>query len=337
MRAEGLTPPDEQLFVPSPVHVGRRDVLLSGAALLGGALLACGVIGCGNAPVSAFNGTTQTPAGHNNANRLTTPELDISPDHPWTVDFSTMRDGPVPEQLFGFDIGTGPNGDGWGNGEEEYYTNSQTNARIENKALVIRARRQRFGGANYTSARLNTQGRFDFAYGRLELDMKMPAGAGTWGAVWLWPSGKKYSPQDAGVTSEQADEYELNGELDIAELWGRWPGSVQTSVHTYEQLKNNQNGGDKNVQVPDAATGYHRFGIIKEKDFVAFTYNGNTYFEQRRPAGSNPKNWPFDQLYHLIVNLAIGDGDGPIDEKTAQQWEISIRRITYTPLDMQGS
>src|SRR5688572_24931137 len=54
-----------------------------------------------------------------------------------------------------YDIGRGNNG--WGNGELQYYR--QENASIQNNALVITARREAFGGANYTSARLKTQGR----------------------------------------------------------------------------------------------------------------------------------------------------------------------------------
>ncbi|PTT91700.1 glycoside hydrolase family 16, partial [Pelomonas sp. HMWF004] len=49
-----------------------------------------------------------------------------------------------------FETGAG----GWGNNELQYYR--RENATIENNALVITAKRENFGGAAYTSARMKT-------------------------------------------------------------------------------------------------------------------------------------------------------------------------------------
>ena len=78
---------------------------------------------------------------------------------------------------------TGRGAGGWGNNELEYYR--QENATIENNALCITAKKESFGGANYTSVRMKTQGRKSWKYGKMEARIKMPAFQGAWPAFWM--------------------------------------------------------------------------------------------------------------------------------------------------------
>ncbi len=77
------------------------------------------------------------------------------------------------------------NKNGWGHNESEYYTNRLQNARVEGGSLVIEARQESFGGKNYTSARLKTQGEFSQKYGKIEGRMKIPGTQGIWPAFWM--------------------------------------------------------------------------------------------------------------------------------------------------------
>ena len=68
---------------------------------------------------------------------------------------------------------------GWGNAELQAYTAERANCEIvedaqalNGRALVIRALRTPAGG--YTSARLNTQGKFSITHGRVEARLKLP-------------------------------------------------------------------------------------------------------------------------------------------------------------------
>jgi beta-glucanase (GH16 family) len=77
-----------------------------------------------------------------------------------------------------FDIG----GNGWGNNELQYYR--RENAFIENGFLIIAAKRENFGGKDYTSARLKTHGRKSWRYGRIEARIRVPLLLGARPSFW---------------------------------------------------------------------------------------------------------------------------------------------------------
>src|SRR6266702_3419735 len=78
-------------------------------------------------------------------------------------------DGPtINNKVWTYDVG----GSGMGNQELENYTDRPDNSYIENGNLVICAKRENFGGNQFTSARLKTQGRFSFKYGTIEARIK---------------------------------------------------------------------------------------------------------------------------------------------------------------------
>jgi len=102
----------------------------------------------------------------------------------WKLVWSDEFDGPaINSANWSFEIGTGNSG--WGNNELQYYTNRSENARIENGKLLIAALKESYGGRSYTSARLKTQGKKFFKYGRIEALIKIPMGSGSWPAFWM--------------------------------------------------------------------------------------------------------------------------------------------------------
>ena len=82
-----------------------------------------------------------------------------------------------------FEIGTGVSG--WGNNEWEYYTDRSENAYVKDGVLHIRANKESYEGANYTSARMITKGKFSFTYGTVEARIALPTGKGIWPAFWM--------------------------------------------------------------------------------------------------------------------------------------------------------
>ncbi|OYX84354.1 MAG: laminarinase [Flavobacteriales bacterium 32-34-25] len=106
-----------------------------------------------------------------------------SPDPDYTVlkfsdEFNT--DGAPDATKWTYDLGTGT--DGWGNNEAQSYTNASDNVIVAGGSLKITAKKV---GSSYTSARLKTEGKFDFTYGKVEVRAKLPVGGGTWPAIWM--------------------------------------------------------------------------------------------------------------------------------------------------------
>ena len=127
------------------------------------------------------------------ATLLTAPASGVAQAAPGALTWSDEFNGPAGSAPDGskwkFDIGGG----GWGNNEQQYYTNSTRNAAHDgNGNMVITARRENpanyqchYGTCQYTSARLLTADRFTQTYGRYEARIKIPRGQGIWPAFWM--------------------------------------------------------------------------------------------------------------------------------------------------------
>jgi beta-glucanase (GH16 family) len=194
---------------------------------------------------------------------------------------------------WGYDIG----GSGWGNNELQYYTDVINNAKVENGILTITARKETMANRNYTSARLVTKNKGDFLYGRLEIKAKLPAGRGTWPAIWMLPTEWAYG------------DWPRSGEIDIMEHVGYDPNNVLFSIHT--QAYNHSIGTQKSggQLIPTAIADYHKYRV----DWTPYAVRG--YFDDQLVftfvnEGKGYASWPFDKKFHLLINLAVGGNWG---------------------------
>lgn len=219
-----------------------------------------------------------------------------------------------------YDSGNGcPSNCGWGNNELQYYTpHRKENARIENGILIIEARKEEFKNSKYTSARLISKNKGDWKYGRVEVRAKLPAGRGMWPAIWMLPTHWKYGgwPQ--------------SGEIDIMENVGYWPDSALSSVHTgaYNHGINTQK--TKGVNRNDLSTAFHVYGMEWTPDSISFYIDGLLYHVFKNEGTGSPA-WPFDQDFHLLLNIAVGGNWGGkygVDDKIfPQRMEVDYIRV----------
>ena len=187
---------------------------------------------------------------------------------------------------------------GWGNNEWQYYTwNRKENARVEGGYLVIEARKEAFGDAQYTSARLVTRQKGDWKYGRIEVRAQLPGGLGLWPAIWMLPTEKKY-----GI-------WPKSGEIDIAETVGYTPDSVYQTVHTGSF--NGMLGTQKVSLVPvkKLYTDFHNYSIEWGPESIRFMIDGVSQ-QVFNNSHQSKDEWPFDQLFHLVLNVAVGGDFG---------------------------
>ena len=195
-------------------------------------------------------------------------------------------------------------GHGWGNNELQFYTDSDSNSYVENGNLVLKAQvvPQGIGSSKglryYSSARLRTYGKGDWKYGRIEVKAKVASGQGIWPAIWMLPTDWLFGG------------WPSSGEIDIMEHVGYDLGVVHGSVHTeaYNHKINTQRSSARKIANVD--TEFHVYSIIWDKDKISFFIDDVQYFLFENDQQGNYKTWPFDQRFHLLINIAVG-GDWP--------------------------
>ena len=208
---------------------------------------------------------------------------------------------------------------GWGNNELQYYSRaSLQNARVEDGILIIEAIADPSHLKGYTSARLVTRKKASWQYGYIEVKAKLPQGRGTWPAIWMLPETSSYGG------------WPKSGEIDIMEHVGFDPGVVHATVHT--EAFNHSLGTQKGAQkrVPDFSTKFHTYAIDWKADRIDFYIDGEAYFSFENKDG-DPKEWPFDQPFYLVLNIAVGGNWGGAEGVDKSIWpqrmEIDYVRV----------
>jgi beta-glucanase (GH16 family) len=236
----------------------------------------------------------------------------------WQLVWSDEFNAPdIDMSKWSYDVGTGDWG--WGNGEAQYYTNNSNNSFIEDGKLIIKAMLQNYGGANYTSARMVTRNHGDWTYGKFVVRAKIPAGTGTWPAIWMLPTDYVYGG------------WPYSGEIDIMEAVGFDHGTIHANAHceTYNWWNGIPPiGGD--LFVNDFHTEFHDY-IIEWDEHSIKWYVDNTQYYIYSNNNQGTATWPFNQDFHLILNIAIGGtwgGQQGIDDSIFPvQMEVEYVRV----------
>jgi beta-glucanase (GH16 family) len=243
----------------------------------------------------------------------------------WTLlwgDEFTQADGSSPDSTkWTQDIGGG----GWGNNELEYYTSRTNNVRVENGQLVIEARQESYMGSSYTSARLKTQGKASWAYGRIEARIKVPSGQGIWPAFWTLGT---------NITSVS---WPNCGEIDILENIGREPTLVHGTAHGPGYSGGSGIGGS--CPLPGGAAyadDFHVYAVEWTTNQIKWFMDGQQYFSINPASLPNGTTWVFTQPQFLLLNVAVGGNwPGNPDGTTTfpQRMTVDYVRV-YAPTNL---
>lgn len=211
----------------------------------------------------------------------------------WTLVFSDefSGNGALDPGKWGYEIGY------IRNHEAQYYTSRPENVRVEAGNLVVEGRKEAHQGHAYTSASINTLGRFEFLYGRVEVRAKLPTGNGAWPAIWM-----------LGTNRTQVG-WPACGEIDIMENVGFDPLAIHGSVHT--AVYNHTTGTQKTAVVTVAKPweDFHVYAMEWYPDRIDIFVDGQKYFTFGNE-GAGSSTWPFDKPQYLLINLAIGGSWG---------------------------
>jgi licheninase len=276
--------------------------------LSAGSVLLTVVVHCGSAPTSPAAQSGAGPgAGGAGAWQVV-----------WADEFD--GDGAPDPSKWAYEVG----GSGWGNNELQFYTDARAeNARVERGVLIVEARRERWQGRDYTSARLTS--RAGWTYGRIEARARLPRGRGTWPAIWLLPVRGSYG------TGGWPD----NGEVDIMEHVGFDPGVIHASVHTraYNHVDRTQRSAQ--TTVPDAQDAFHVYAVEWSREEIRAYVDDRQYFAFKNERAGNPqadwRQWPFDRDFRILLNVAVGGNwggqQGVDDTIWPQRLEVDYVRV----------
>jgi beta-glucanase (GH16 family) len=198
---------------------------------------------------------------------------------------------------------------GWVNNELQRYTNRTENVRIEDGLLVIEGRRDNYMGSEYSSGRIHSQGKGDILNGRVEVRAKLPAGRGTWPAIWMMPT--DYTGYGSGWPD--------SGEIDIMEHVGYDEGQVHATTHNqaYYWVNGLQRKGS--VRMADVTQEFHVYAVEWDQEKMNFFIDDVYYFTYINDH-RGWQSWPFDKPFYVILNLAIGGNWGGAEGVDAGIW-----------------
>ena len=166
--------------------------------------------------------------------------------------------------------------------------------------MVIRAihHDKAHGHNQYSSARLNTAGKFSFKYGKIVARMKLPFGRGIWPAFWML--GKNID-ENGGDTP-----WPFCGEIDILELYGTEDnGVVEANLHYADHKGKHKQMGAKPYKLKEGAFAdkFHIFELEWNEKEITWLVDGASYVSLDISAKEFSE---FHQEFFLLINIAVG-------------------------------
>jgi len=216
-----------------------------------------------------------------------------------------------------FDYSGAPADESWSyeighirNRELQYYTDSPQNVVVRDGVCTISARLE--SEDSITSASINTRGKKEFLYGRIEVSARIPSALGTWPAIWMLGTNTK----DVG--------WPACGEIDIMEHVGFDPDLIHANIHTRSYNHNIGTNKGNQIQVEDPHADFHLYSVEWYKDHMDFFFDDSLYFTFHNDLTGNADTWPFNQPHYLLLNLAYGGSWGG-----EQGVDTSMLPLTY--------
>lgn len=230
---------------------------------------------------------------------------------------------------------------GGGNNEDQCYVTEAKNSFTEDGVLHIVAIKDQPSGPEgggsgsdaivskgHSSARLRTINQGDFTYGRIEARLKLPFGQGIWPAFWMLPTDEVYGAWAA------------SGEIDIMEAVNLNPDNeVHGTLHFGGVWPDNTSKGTSTTLASPAWEDFHVYAVEWEEGEIRWFVDDKHYATQTEwNSPSAPYPAPFNQRFHIVLNLAVGGNwPGPPDDTTTfpQTYFVDYVRVFSCSLDAE--
>ncbi len=236
----------------------------------------------------------------------------------WEDNFNTLN-----SSIWNADVGNGCEIGlcGWGNAELEYYR--EENLSIEsvpgesgNNALVMEAKRESFGGFEFTSGKVTSEGNLSVHYGMIEIRMQTPdVDTGLWPAAWLlgtanlsWPAKGEIDMMEMGhrveeITNQGHEGTNQNNYVGANAIFANEDGSVGSIAYDVNYNK-------PYVASSSMANRFMTYRLYWEPTELRLTVvdNGVEYdlYEGPLPLSNDSVTSAFQKPFFFLMNLAVG-------------------------------
>lgn len=211
----------------------------------------------------------------------------------YTLSWSDEFDGgQLSSAIWSFENGDGcPSICGWGNNELEYYR--PENLFFQDGKMIIEAKKESFGGKEYTSSKILTRGKKYGKFGRIDVRAILPKGKGIWPAFWLLPQHNVFGG------------WPRSGEIDLMEMVGHEPNKSHGTIHYGPGPGSTQITRSYTLPAGIFNDEFHVFSLEWSQDQLKWFIDGNL-FSTVNKADLGSANYPFNEEFFFIINLAVG-------------------------------
>lgn len=147
--------------------------------------------------------------------------------------------------------------------------------------------RQRYSGDMITGA-MQTSNHFGFQYGKIECRLLTNPHTGNFPAFWLMPD-------------DQHDGWPNCGEIDIWE-------QIDNQERAYHTLHTGYRQSMYSANEYCATDRYHTYGFEWDASKMIWYLDGKEVGRYNKSNISDPRSWPFDKTFYIILNQSVGSG-----------------------------
>lgn len=208
-----------------------------------------------------------------------------------------------------------------------YHSGEVANSYQKDGILYLVAKKD---GDTYKTGAIDTQGKFDFTYGKVEVRAKMPRFVnGEHTGIWMMPT-------------PPAQTWPKSGEIDIMEHI-KQDDFVYETIHTY--WADDLGHGDPKAGVTAKIDPYdwNTYAVTWTPESITYSINGvdNFTYPNNHLSGEDGfYQWPFDKNFYLILSISLGgEGTwaGPIDNADLPAvFQIDWVKVSQQATDSAG-
>lgn len=154
--------------------------------------------------------------------------------------------------------------------------------------------------APYLTGCIETKHKFFFKYGKVEVRAKVPLAQGSWPAIWLMPEESVYGG------------WPRSGEIDVMEHLNNDSIFYQTVHSGYTYIEKHTQNPPHGGKAPLDRDAFNVYGMEWYPDRMDFFVNGVKTFTYPKLKSGPDNQWPFDQSFYIILDMALGGWPGEI-------------------------